>query len=131
MNLMALSVIGPFVEFALGFWRYFLVYMLAGIGSMGMVLSLSRGPTSYQLTVGASGCIMGLVGATGAIMFRAWRKEKAFTAKKRLGTMLLIVLMQTGFDAVTPQVSMTAHLSGALIGFCLTMLLRDRLVRAT
>jgi len=35
--------------------------------------------------------------------------------------------MQTLFDSLVPQVSMTAHLSGAVIGFLATLGLRDRL----
>src|SRR5262249_31184537 len=31
MNMAALWLLGPFMEFALGFWRYLLVYLLAGI----------------------------------------------------------------------------------------------------
>ena len=48
-------------------------------------------------------------------------------AKRRLVAVLLIILMQSAFDSMVPQVSMTAHLSGALIGFIATMVLRDRL----
>jgi rhomboid protease GluP len=70
---------------------------------------------------------MGLVGATGALMLRGWLREKALSAKKRLIAMFLIVAMQSVFDSVVPQVSMTAHLSGALIGMVATMILPDRL----
>ncbi len=38
------------------------------VGSMGMVMLFGSGPDGMQLTVGASGCIMGLVGADGALM---------------------------------------------------------------
>jgi rhomboid protease GluP len=128
MNMLALGVLGPFVEFALGFRRYFFVYLLSGIGSMGAVMWFGSGPDGQQMSVGASGCIMGLVGATGALMLRGWRRHKALSAKRRLTAILLIVLMQTFFDSVVPQVSMTAHLSGALIGFAAALMLRDRLV---
>ena len=70
---------------------------------------------------------MGLVGCSGALMLRGWWHEKATAAKRRLVAMLLIVCMQTLFDSVVPHVSMTAHLSGAFIGFAATMVLRDRL----
>ena len=69
------------------------------------------GPDGMQLTVGASGCIMGLVGATGALMLRGWLREKGLAAKRRLIAMLVIVAMQSLFDSVVPHVSMTAHLS--------------------
>jgi membrane associated rhomboid family serine protease len=70
---------------------------------------------------------MGLVGATGSLMLRGWLREKALAAKRRLVLMLLIVSMQTLFDSVIPHVSMTAHLSGAAIGFAATIFLCDRL----
>lgn len=127
MNMFGLWLLGPFVEFALGFRRFVLVYLVAGIGSMAMVMTLSSPTAAPTLVVGASGCVMGLVGATGALMLRGWLREKAHAAKRRLVLMLLIVLMQTLFDFVVPHVSMTAHLSGALIGFAATILLQDRL----
>ena len=129
MNMFALCVLGPFTEFALGCRRFVLVYALAGIGSMTVVMLFGSGPNGTQLTVGASGCIMGLVGAMGALMLRGWRREKALVAKRRLLTILLIVSLQCAFDALVPQVSMTAHVSGALIGFTAAMVLRDRLGR--
>ena len=127
MNMLGLWFLGPFVEFALGFRRFMLVYLLAGIGSMATVLAFSSGAHAESLTVGASGCVMGLVGATGSLMFRGWLRENALAAKRRLGLMLLIVSMEALFDSMVPQVSMTAHLSGALIGFVATLVLRDRL----
>lgn len=129
MNMLALWLLGPFIELALGLRRFLLIYLATGISSMVIVFKLSSGAADQELTVGASGCIMGLVGATGAIMLRGWRREKALTAKKRLGAMILVVLTQTMFDSMVPQVSMTAHLSGVVIGFLLTLRLRDRLAR--
>jgi rhomboid protease GluP len=129
MNMLALWVLGPFTEFALGSRRFLLVYLLAGIGSMGVVVALASGPMGEHMTVGASGCVMGLVGASGALMLRGWLREKALTARRRLTGIFAIVAMQTAFDAVVPHVSMTAHLSGAIIGFLTTIVLSDRLTK--
>ena len=129
MNMIALWMLGPFTEFALGFRRFLLIYLLTGIGSMGFVMAFASGPTGEQLTVGASGSVMGLIGATGALMLRGWWREKAKAAQRRLIAMLSIVAMQAAFDSVVPQVSMAAHLSGAVIGFMATLLLSDRLMR--
>jgi len=123
-------VLGPFMEFALGFRRYLLVYLIAGVGSMGTVMLFASGARKEQLTVGASGCIMGLVGATGALMLRGWLRHRASTAKRRLVATVVIVVMQTTFDSMVPQVSMTAHLSGVLIGFFVMLAFRDRLMAA-
>lgn len=127
MNMAALALFGPFVEFALGFRRWLLVYLLSGIGSMAMVAFFDFRSDTMSLTVGASGCIMGLVGATGALMLRGWLREKAHVAKRGLVGMLVIVALQVVFDSVTPHVSMTAHLWGALLGCLVTLLLQDRL----
>ncbi len=129
-NMLGLWILGPFVEFALGFRRFLFVYLVAGISSMGFVMTYASGPNGEQLTVGASGAIMGLIGATGALMLRGWLREKAVSARRRLMATLLIVVMQTMFDAVVPNVSMAAHLSGAVMGFFLTLLFRDRLTTA-
>ena len=128
MNMLGLWLLGPFTEFALGSGRFVLVYLLAGIGSMTTVLVCSSGAQEISLTVGASGCVMGLIGASGALMLRGWLREKAPVAKRRLVVMLMIVSVQTLFDSVVPHVSMTAHLSGAFIGFLSTMVLQDRLL---
>jgi len=125
--MLGLWILGPFAEFSLGFRRFLVVYLLAGIGSMAVVIALSSGAQGDDLTAGASGSVMGLVGATGALMLRGWLREKALAAKRRLAAMILIVAMQTLFDFVVPHVSMTAHLSGAFIGFAVTLALRDRL----
>ena len=131
MNMLAMWVLGPFVELALGFRRFILVYLLAGIGSMVMVMAVGSGPRGEQMTVGASGCIMGLVGATGGLMLRGWLREKSRSARGRLLAMVMIVATQTMFDSLVPQVSMTGHLSGAMLGLALTLLVRDRLQPVT
>lgn len=125
MNMLALALLGPFLECAFGRLRYLLLYLGAGIGSMLFVCVFASGPTGEQLTVGASGCVMGLVGATGALMWRGWRQERARIARRRLVVVLLIIAAQTVFDAIIPQISMAGHLSGALLGFGLASGLRD------
>ena len=60
-------------------------------------------------------------------MLRGWLRERALFARHRLSGILIIIAMQTLFDAMVPQVSMTAHLSGAFLGFAATIALRDRL----
>lgn len=127
MNMLALAVLGPFLEFALGRRRFLSLYLLTGIGSMLFVCAFASGPDGEQLTVGASGCVMGLVGATGALMLRGWRREKAQIARRRLSIVVIIVASQTFFDAIIPQVSMAGHLSGAVLGFALGLALNDRL----
>lgn len=121
MNMIGLWILGPFVELALGFRKYLLLYLLTGIGSMGLVMLSHRDDAA----LGASGCVMGLVGATAALMLRGWMRHRARAARQRLVTMGIIIFTQTIFDAVTPEVSMTAHLSGAVLGFLAVLVAKN------
>lgn len=120
LNLLGLYIVGPFVEFSLGLGRTLLIYLGSGVGAGLFIVLLTRsGPGASQLLVGASGCIMGLIGANGAILLRAWRMEGAHIAARRLSSVVLIIVIQVAFDLLTPQVSLVGHLAGAALGFLL------------
>ena len=127
MNMIALLVLGPWVETALGRARYVLLYLFAGLVGSAMHVALARaGWMGPQLMVGASGCVMGLVGATAGILLRGWRREGSTLARRRLLSTASIVALQVIFDLMTPQVSFLAHASGTLAGFVLGLALGDR-----
>ncbi|MFS8069098.1 MAG: rhomboid family intramembrane serine protease, partial [Byssovorax sp.] len=131
MNLGGLYVLGPYVERALGRARFLATYLLAGVGMMLIaVLAARLRLTEPQLLVGASGGIMGLVGATAAVLLRGGRVEGAPIAKRRLRSVALIVVAQAGFDLVTPQVSFMSHLGGVLVGFGVAALMKHTVTRA-
>jgi rhomboid protease GluP len=124
LNVLALLILGPFVEKALGIGRYLLIYWGAGVGSMGILTFLQATHLSeLALVVGASACIMGLLGATAAILLHIWRQSHSPLALRRLRFILLIILLQTIFDLSVPQISVMGHLSGLVIGFGLGALL--------
>ncbi len=75
------------------------------------------------LLVGASGSIMALVGAVGAVLLRGWRSAKSRLARRKLNLILMIVLVQLTFDHFTPHISTEAHLSGLVLGFVLALLM--------
>jgi len=64
--------------------------------------------------VGASGCIMGIVGAWAGFLLR---HRHLWQAKQRLLNILLIIAIQIVFDIFTPEVSTSAHLCGLVTGF--------------
>jgi len=88
-----------------------------------VVLMRQLGFLGYDMLVGASGSIMGLVGATAAIGLRDARIFKTQVSASLLRRAGLIIGVQIVFDASTPQVSMAAHLGGLLSGFLLLQLL--------
>jgi rhomboid protease GluP len=126
-NLYALFVIGPGLERIIGSTRFALYYLLAGLGSSAGVLILkwSIAFRPEQL-VGASGCVMGIVGVWAGYLVR--HRHEPF-AGRRLKNILLIVAIQTAFDLSTPQISMAAHLSGLATGVVLGLLIRPRTAR--
>ncbi|MBF2026100.1 MAG: rhomboid family intramembrane serine protease [Oscillatoriales cyanobacterium C42_A2020_001] len=117
-NMLGLYVFGALVEAALGRKKYLIAYFFTGIGSMLAVVFLSTlTDSTAQLTVGASGAVLGMVGAEGAIQLKGWWIEKAQIAQERLRLIGMIVILQLFSDLITPQVSIIGHLSGLSLGF--------------
>jgi rhomboid protease GluP len=123
-NMLALLILGPFVEESLGTAGFLSVYFVSGVGAMGGVLLLQHlHLIATDALVGASGAIMGLVGATGAILVRLWRRHRAVDVRQRLLRIIWIVILQVVFDALTPMVSSSAHLVGLGWGVVMGLLL--------
>jgi rhomboid protease GluP len=123
-NLYALFVIGPGLERIIGSIRFALYYLVAGLGSSAGVLMLRWSHLSRpEQLVGASGCVMGIVGMWAGYLVR--HRHEPF-AGRRLWNILLIVAIQTAFDLSTPQISMAAHLFGLATGVLLGLLVSPR-----
>ena len=125
LNMMGLYLFGRLVEFSLGIPRFLILYFTCGIGSMLAVTYMSViGYSKADFIVGASGCIMGLVGAFAAILLDDWLRKKTRLAAKSLRGILSLILLQVFFDLTTPQVSFVGHSSGVIIGFLVGMILK-------
>ena len=123
-NLYALFVIGPGLERTIGSVRFALYYLLSGLGSSAGVLLLRLSdPSRAESLVGASGCVMGIVGAWAGYLLR--HRHEPF-AGRRLKNIVVIVAIQTAFDLSTPQISMAERLSGLATGVVLGLLVRAR-----
>ena len=123
-NLFALYVLGPPLERSIGAVRFALCYLISGLASSaGVVVLTVIGVVQVFQLVGASGCIMGIVGAWAGFLLRHRHEPHA---KQRLGNIFMIIVIQTAFDLSTPQVSMAAHLCGLIAGFFLGLILAPR-----
>jgi membrane associated rhomboid family serine protease len=123
-NLYALYVLGPPLEQALGSVRFVICYLFAGIGSTaGVLLLCVIGWSDADQLVGASGCLMGIIGAWAGLLVR---HRHLPLATRRLQNVLLVVVVQVVFDLSTPQVSMGAHLFGLGSGFVAGLVLSPR-----
>ncbi len=125
-NLFALYVLGPPLERSIGAVRFAVCYLISGLASSaGVVVLTVIGLVQVAQLVGASGCIMGIVGAwAGFLVLHRHTPD----AKRRLANIFLIIAIQTAFDLSTPQVSMAAHLCGLIAGFILGLILTPRAV---
>lgn len=123
-NVFALYVLGPALERAIGSWRFVICYLVAGLGSsIGVVVLARMHIAQADQLVGASGPVMGVVGAWAAFSLR---NHHLPLARQRLMNVLLIVAIQTAFDLTTPQISMSAHLCGLAAGFLIGLAISPR-----
>jgi rhomboid protease GluP len=121
LNMYILYQVGRFMEFALGPLRYSVLYLLSGLGAglLLVVLAILGIEPMDLLAVGASGAIMGLIGAETAFWIKVYRQTGAPIAQKRLRSLAFFFIIQTVFDLSTPQVSFPAHFGGLITGFLL------------
>jgi membrane associated rhomboid family serine protease len=120
-NLFALYVLGPPLERSIGTIRFLACYLISGLAASAGVVALNEiGLVQVAQVIGASGCIMGVVGAWAGFLLR---HRHAPFAIERLGNIALIVVIQVAFDLSTPQVSMAAHTCGLIAGFFLGLIL--------
>ena len=120
-NLFALYVLGPPLERSIGTMRFVVCYLVSGLASgAGVVGLIFIGLMQPVQLVGASGSIMGIVGAWAGFLLR---HRHAPHAKQSLANVAMIVAIQIAFDLSTPQVSMAAHLCGLIAGFFLGLIL--------
>ena len=123
-NVFALYVLGPPLERSIGTMRFLACYLISGLASSAGVIGLTEiGLVQAAQVIGASGCIMGVVGAWAGFLLR---HHHAPLARQRLANIGLIVAIQIAFDLSTPQVSMAAHICGLLGGFVLGLILARR-----
>jgi membrane associated rhomboid family serine protease len=127
-NMMGLWFLGPIVEKALGFLQFIGAYLVCGVGGMAIAVGCQHllETDSRMLMLGASASVLGLVGLQAAIAVKALRRSGSPFAKAQLAAMIQIVVLQGIFDFLVPEVSSTAHLGGAAVGFLLGMLLTIR-----
>lgn len=120
-NLFALYVLGPPLERAIGTVRFAACYLISGLASSAGVVALTvNGLIQVGEVIGASGCILGVVGAWAGFLLR---NRHAPLARQQLANIGLIVAIQIAFDLSTPQISMASHLCGLVAGFFLGLLL--------
>ncbi len=118
MNLLGLLYLGSKLEHAWGPARMTACYFIATVTSMGLAPYLVSVPQhqAYVILVGASGGVMGLLGAIIGHLAGGWWRGRNRRVARQLGLLLLLVSLETVFDLSTPNVSFACHLLGLTTG---------------
>src|SRR5690625_1120697 len=108
MNMIAIYYLGVFVERIYGSFRFFIIYMLAGIGG-----GLASFAFSMNVSAGASGALFGLF---GALLFFGLIYKRLFFLT--IGMNLLILIgINIVFGFTVPAIDNAAHIGGLITGF--------------
>lgn len=108
LNMFALWILGSLVEPLLGRWRFVAVYMVSALG--GAVASYAFSSPGV-ISVGASGAVFGLLGAT-LVALR--------TLNRDVSGVLVLLGINVVLGFVFPGIDWRAHLGGLLAGLLLT-----------
>ncbi|MBO4375236.1 MAG: rhomboid family intramembrane serine protease [Lachnospiraceae bacterium] len=110
-NMLALFALGSTAERMLGHWRYALTYFLAGIAGNLLTLLWDGFTGRYYFTVGASGAILGILGAILAVSVNKKDGIPGMNVKRVILACILMLIPSSG------NISMSAHIGGFVGGF--------------
>ena len=112
-NMIALWMVGPFLEASLGRARFVTLYLLAALGGSTALVVAARigglpGSGLWSIgVVGASGAVFGLFGAVLVVLRRTGRSASGIVGVLALNAFI-------GF--VVPGIAWQAHLGGLVVG---------------
>ena len=122
MNGVTLWLFGTAVEKTVGRWRLLVIFLVAG--TLGNVLSVWR--AHYDVSVGASGGIFGVIGAFAVATYRLRSPMYATVRQRLLGLIVLAVASDITIGWMEPQIDNFAHAGGFVAGLLLAMVLVPR-----
>lgn len=109
-NLYALFALGPMLEGYLGPARFTIIYVLGGL--FGSLLSYAFSPS---ISVGASGAIFGIIGATTVYFFR-YRHNFGAQGRAILQNMIVVIVINLVFGLSAGYIDNWGHIGGLLGG---------------
>lgn len=104
MNMLGLWFLGPPLEAALGRLRYSALYLLSGLGGSALTFLVS---SPGQASLGASGAVFGLFGATAVLMRRL---------NYDMRPILILLGINLVFTFTWQGISWQAHIGGLAVG---------------
>jgi rhomboid protease GluP len=115
-NLFSIFMFVSVLESLIGRTRFITVYMGAGIAGYVTTYLFS----SSDLGLGASGAIFGVL---GAFLYLSQKKSGLLDDASRR-TIIPILVLNLVYTFIDPQISITGHIGGLIVGYLLSMLMR-------
>ena len=103
-NMLALWWLGGPLEAALGRVRYLTLYLLSGLGGSALAYLLAA---PNQPSLGASGAVFGLLGATAVLMRRM---------QQDMRPVIILLVLNLIFTFTWADISWQAHVGGLVVG---------------
>jgi rhomboid protease GluP len=117
MNLAALVLLGRWLERSIGTPRMLACYLASTLTSIGLFPLFATATLEQpQIVVGASGGVMGLLGALLGVIIIGRTQGRSRVVSAQFNALILLVAMQVVFDLSTPNVSSLAHTLGLVTG---------------
>jgi rhomboid protease GluP len=125
-NMLAFAYVGATVERLVGNVGFLVLYLVAGIG--GSLWSMVWNP--MLVNAGASGAIFGVYGGLLALLLQQGSSIPAHVAS-RLQRFVGIFIVYNLVNSLRPDISLSAHFGGMVIGFICGFILAQPLGRDT
>jgi rhomboid protease GluP len=118
LNAICILIFASGLEKLLGSLRYFLIYIISGLGA-GMAVLIFAGEV---VVAGASGAIFGIFGSFLAIIIN--RTYNLGTATKQV--LIIVLVINLIFTFIGTGISVSGHIGGLVTGFFITFFLKER-----
>jgi membrane associated rhomboid family serine protease len=110
-NMVALWMVGPFLEQSLGRARYITLYLASALGgSVGVLVAAWLGGGWNTWVLGASGAVFGLFGAVLVVLRRTGGSARGIVG---------VIVLNVAIGFLLPGIAWQAHLGGLVVGAAL------------
>lgn len=118
-NLIMLGALGWNLEIEIGRIKFFLIYLLSGIGGNLCSMLINQLEGTAVVSAGASGAVFGLMGA----LVCAAIKRRGYVGRLNKRGLILMVILSLYFGLTSSGVDNAAHIGGLVCGFLLQIIL--------
>lgn len=121
LNIICLAIVGRNVQVILGLDRFVNILFLSAFG--GSLFSLAF--SSFDAVIGASGGVMGLLGAYSFLCLK-YQTDLPGSVQTSVRMVLLALVLQVVFDIATPAVDSCSHAGGFFTGLLYVSIATNR-----